>query len=340
MARKKEFSGRDFYWLLAIALAVNLVLWLDSFDRYVSSYYHVYLAQYLPDYAYAPSRELEALLKLNGQDDETDVAATGTAPLIKNAPAQTVLLASAPARIAQTASAPAAATAMPGKLALAASAGKKAETVAAAGPPRILFAGDSMMQGVAPFVIARMHRRYPHGLFVDASKESTGLTVRRYFDWPAKIREDCLSQALTTLVVFLGPNDPWNIYDRKKRKLYVFPSSDWQQEYRRRVDQVLDFATARGLRVIWIGMPAMRDDHIEQGARVEDAIFEQETKKYNFEYMPTGDIIGPVDQPYQKYVDEPGQGRLVVRAKDGVHFTSAGLRMISSRVVAMLTEKD
>jgi hypothetical protein len=84
----------------------------------------------------------------------------------------------------------------------------------------------------------------------------------------------------------------------------------------------------------------MREDRIEQGAKIENRIFEEETKKYKFEYMATGDMLGSVEEPYKKYIEDPEKGKIVVRADDGVHFTSKGLRMISSRVEALLKKQD
>lgn len=382
---RSTFTGRDFYGLLVLVLACNLVLWLDSFDRYLSGRYHFYLSQYLPDSAYAPSRRLQQLLALGdegvpsasagdagGADEPEDSAAAAPAQPMLDAsapfPASAVVAAGAPASapasaIIAASSAPvqaagiAAASAPPqtgpavilaatsapvqasiGAASAPAAAQRKATLALADVAPKILFAGDSMMQGVAPILISRLRRAYPQGVFVDASKESTGLTVNRYFDWPTKIREECLKQGLRTLVIFLGPNDPWDIYEHRKR--YVFPSDKWEQKYRSRVDEVLDFAVSQGLRVIWVGLPVMREDRIAQGAKIENRIFREETGKYKFEYVSTEDLMGSVDQPYQKYIDDPKKGKVVVRADDGVHFTSAGLRMISSKIEQLLRKQD
>jgi hypothetical protein len=373
---RKPLAGRDFYLLLVLVLSCNMVLWLDSFDRYLSSRYHFYLSQYLPDAAYAPSERVQQALGLGdgseqaaaggGGDDADagadDEAAPGPLPVARILPASAVIAqggapatpGSAPVP-AMPASAPVQ-TGMAGAALAAASAPAQAQaasapaangdgndigsgnTLAAADSgPKILFAGDSMMQGVAPIVISRLRKLYPHGLFVDVSKESTGLTVNRYFDWPTKIRDECVRQGLRTVVIFLGPNDPWDIYEHRRR--YVFPSDKWEAKYRSRVDEVLDFAAAQGLRVIWIGLPVMREDRIQQGARIENKIFQEETKKYKFDYLPTEDLLGSLDQPYKKYIDDPKKGKVVVRADDGVHFTSTGLRMISSRVEELLRKQ-
>jgi len=245
-------------------------------------------------------------------------------------------VASAPAPELARAS-PAASDVQPASAAVA-SAPEQSQGTPAVNHPKILFAGDSMMQGVAPMVISRMRKEFPDGDFVDLSRQSTGLTVNRYFDWPAKIRDESIRQNFKTVVIFLGPNDPWDIYEARRR--YVFPSENWEKKYRERVDEVLDFAASRGMRIIWIGLPVMREERIKLGAMIENRIFQEETQKHKFDYLSTEEFLGALDKPYKKYIEDPKRGKLVVRADDGVHFTTLGLRMISSRVEELLRKQE
>jgi hypothetical protein len=327
--------GLGFYLLLVSVLSFNMLLWLDSFDRYLSSRYHFYLSQHMPDAAYGPSRALQQVLN---PEDKTVQIASGDG---HKAPPRKPAMARLPQSASQVQPASAVAIAsqvQPASVVVAsASQVQPASAVAANGrqvamqaPPKILFAGDSMMQGVAPLVISHMRKEFPGGLFVDVSRQSTGLTVNRYFDWPAKIKDETIKQDINTVVIFLGPNDPWDIYEGKKR--YAFPSDNWEKKYRDRVDEVLDFAISRGMRIIWIGLPVMREERILLGAKIENKIFQEETQKYKFEYLSTEDLLGTLDEPYKKYITDPKKGKLIVRADDGIHFTPLGLRIISARV--------
>lgn len=329
--------AREFYWLLVFVLAVNMVLWLDSFDRYLSSRYHFYLSEYLPDSAFAPSRKLQ--LALNHEEEAAGDNARAEVKVMIRKPVAVnrQQSASAVASVSQVQPASAVALASASQVQPASAVAASTRLAARDAAPKILFAGDSMMQGVAPIVISHMRKEFPGGLFVDVSKQSTGLTVNRYFDWPAKIRDESIKQDINTVVIFLGPNDPWDIYEGKKR--YAFPSDSWEKKYRDRVDEVLDFAVSRGMRIIWIGLPVMREERIKTGAKIENKIFLEETKKYNFDYLPTEDILGSLDGPYQKYITDPKKGKLVVRADDGIHFTSLGLRLISARVEELIRKQ-
>jgi hypothetical protein len=343
-----ERPAHDFYWLLVVVLAVNMVLWLDSFDRYLSSRYHFYLSEYLPDTAFTPSRHLQ--LVLHPGEERTQTASEDVQRKLSVRKQNSILPASAVAVVSQVAPGSVvvatASQVLPSSAVVVASAGQLQQASAVAiggvaedeGAPRILFAGDSMMQGVAPLVISHMRKEFPGGLYVDASRQSTGLTVNRYFDWPAKIREETAKQGLRTVVIFLGPNDPWDIYEGKKH--YIFPSENWQKKYRDRVDEVLDFAISRSIRIIWVGLPVMREERIQAGAKIENRIFQEETKRYHFDYLSTEELLGSLDEPYQKFITDPKKGKLVVRADDGIHFTSLGLRIISARVEEMIRKRE
>jgi hypothetical protein len=121
---------------------------------------------------------------------------------------------------------------------------------------------------------------------------------------------------------------------------YIFPSERWEEKYRSRVDEVLEFAAANKIHVIWIGLPVMREERTQQGAVIENRIFQTEVQKYNFDYLATEDFLGSFDDPYSKYIEDPKKGKVTVRLDDGVHFTALGLRMISSRVDELLRKRD
>lgn len=305
-----RFSARETFFLLAAAVTINAVLWLDSLDGYLSARYHLQLSANLPEFLFEPSRQIAALLRTDG-----GVRAAGSAAHRD----ETALVTATPANGANAAgSAPASAV----------------ESPAPGEGPRVLFAGDSMMQGLAPFVISSLRKTYPKGYFSDQSKQSTGLTFRRYFDWPAKIKDEIARQKFDTVVVFLGPNDPWDINEDGKR--YIFASEGWIEKYRSRVADVLEYSKANNVRVVWVGLPNMRDDRIRKGAVVGNKVFLEETLRYGFAYLPSEKIVGPLDEPFHKHVADPAKGNIAVRADDGIHFTPAGLRMISTALVDVL----
>jgi hypothetical protein len=47
-------------------------------------------------------------------------------------------------------------------------------------------------------------------------------------------------------------------------------------------------------------------------------------------------LLGSLDEPFKKFANEPGKGQVMLRADDGIHFTQAGLRLISNRLYELI----
>jgi hypothetical protein len=286
--------------LFACVILTNSILWLDSLDNYFNNREHVQISNTLPHWLFSPSQRIHLQEKL--------VSLT-----VEDKASQTQIIEEAKVPIIQF------------------------NHTSLEQTPKVLFAGDSLMQGVAPIAIAELKKIYPQGKFVDLSQQSTGLTVRRYFDWPKKIAEESMRQGFNTVVIFLGANDPWDIYDNKKR--FIFPSDEWKEAYRERVGEVLLFAQEHQIHIIWVGLPNMDVERVKNGAILQNSVFESETKKYNFEFISTEAILGSLDEPYKKYLQDPTRGSILIRGNDGVHFTPYGYRLVSNQIVQSLKEK-
>ena len=137
------------------------------------------------------------------------------------------------------------------------------------------------------------------------------------------------------MAIFLGPNDPWDIVEGKQK--YKFPSQEWEDKYRSRVKEVLDFAASHRVQIIWIGLPNMREERLHTGAVIQNKIFRQEMNAYGFKYISTEDLLGALDQPFKNSIMDSSGKEVVVRASDGTHFTPQGLRMISAKLVSVIT---
>jgi len=199
---------------------------------------------------------------------------------------------------------------------------------------RILFAGDSMMQGVAPIVMRELKTTHPDWLLRNESQQSTGLTVTRRLDWVEKIKREIVDYQLTTVVVFLGPNDPWDIYER--RQVIRFPSPEWEARYSAKVSEICRFAKEKNVHLIWIGLPTMKEKRVYRGAIVQNPIFRDNMKRHDFDFISTEALIGRLDQPYVRYATDTSdaKGRKInLRANDGIHFSPQGLQRIATAVL-------
>lgn len=320
-----RLSARQLSWMLpAIAVLVTLC-WLTSLERYLGVRYHVSLESALPasvaDALFAPSRWL---------DDR--VRAGGSRPLFRLAwPTAEEAVASVPAPALPQAPQPPKLEDLPPALPVGQFVPTLAQQKLVPGVQRILLAGDSMMQGVAPLLMRDLKRLYPDWEVYDMSRQSTGLTVRRYFDWPTRIVDEMDAKNLTLVVVFLGPNDPWDMVVDGQR--HLFPSPGWALQYALRVDEVVAAAAERKVRVIWMGLPSMREGRVRDGAILQNHIFHARAKNWGTDYLATEPLIGTLSEPFQKFKRGPDGQAVNFRAEDGIHMTPSGLRVVKEALL-------
>lgn len=204
----------------------------------------------------------------------------------------------------------------------------------------VFFAGDSMMEGVAPHIALWLKKRGIRS--INRSRLSTGLTYpnAKTRDWPREVEQALASNArLKLIVVFLGPNDPWDMPSPQARGRFLkYASPEWEAEYRRRISRILDAAASHGARVIWMGLPPMRKAKLHEQMKYLDGVMRAETRGRAI-YVPTWNLLTSESGTYADRVDIGG--RVVgVRAKDGIHFTSAGQRLLARAVQAHIRILD
>jgi len=326
---RRHLSALQLSWLLPSVALLVCLSWLTSLEKYLGVRYHVSLEAALPpavaDALFAPSRWLDERIR-----------SEGARPLFRlNWPSAAQLQEEAQAPPSRTPEPPQWQS-LPEPL----PSGEFLATLAlqklTPGPQRILLAGDSMMQGIAPLFMRDIMRLHPDWQVQDLSRTSTGLTMRRYFDWPARMTDEMDAQSLTLLVIFLGPNDPWDLVVDGQR--HLFPSPGWALNYALRVDEVLAAAVQRQVRVIWVGLPAMQEGRIRDGAVLQNHIFHARASQWGTDYLATEPLIGALSLPFQKFkLKEDGQ-RVNLRANDGIHLTPSGLRLINQALLAHLEQ--
>ncbi|WP_392564788.1 SGNH family hydrolase [Orbus wheelerorum] len=209
---------------------------------------------------------------------------------------------------------------------------KKASPIMVQPTDKILFIGDSLMQGVAPRVKRALYQKY-HIESLDLSKQSTGLSYPGAFNWPKTV-EDTLEQdpSIKVLVVFLGPNDPWDYPVKGHTKYLQFKSSQWEATYRYRINRILSAAQLNHTNVIWLGAPCMRKTKLHNDMLYLNTLYQSEVEKMDGHYVPTSELLGCSDNNYANFVTN-GNGNTKVRIDDGIHFTVSGQRILANRII-------
>lgn len=200
---------------------------------------------------------------------------------------------------------------------------------------RIFFAGDSMMQGVAPHLAARLRQEYGiSGL--DLSKQSTGLAYPNSFNWPATIEKTLAENPdIRLLAIFLGPNDPWDMPSGKGGEYLTYASSDWEELYRSRIRDIIASAQSRNIDVIWISPPNMRRKKLSHQLIYLNALYESEVRKAGEVFVSGNEVFHYSDQTYSDYMGD-GSLKQKMRADDGIHFTHAGRKALANAVFDLI----
>ncbi|MCP2041282.1 hypothetical protein L1281_001880 [Neisseria sp. HSC-16F19] len=200
----------------------------------------------------------------------------------------------------------------------------------------VLFAGDSMMEGVAPHLQRRLKSEYRINS-LNLSRQSTGLAYPSLFDWPATI-EQTLAQNpdIKLVVVFLGPNDPWDFPNPAGGRAYLrFQSEEWEAEYRSRISRIANAADRAGARLIWVGIPLMKSGKLNRQMRYLDSLYADELK-HRAIWLPTDTLLGDGSGEYRDTIAIDGKNQRI-RSKDGIHFTLTGQKYVAEAIARQLT---
>lgn len=197
---------------------------------------------------------------------------------------------------------------------------------------RVFIAGDSLMQGPATQLAPRFRAR---GLqSVNASRVSTGLAYPQFFDWVAKIKEAIIKTRVDAVIIFLGANDTFDMYDGPRR--IVLGSPAWQRLYSSRVEEIAAFAKQRNVPLIWLGMPAMNRRDIQPYVPMMNSLYSSAIRRHGGIFLPMDRVLGETDQSYTPVKIMNGE-RFMVRANDGVHFTPTGWSLVAEAVMQKIS---
>ncbi|MBI0132697.1 MULTISPECIES: SGNH family hydrolase [Snodgrassella] len=208
---------------------------------------------------------------------------------------------------------------------------KAAFTLTAA--DEVFFAGDSLMQGVAPHVQKWLSDVY--GIkTINLSKQSTGLTYPSFFNWPQTIANTLDNNPhIKILVMFLGPNDPWDIPDPHNGSRFVsFASPQWESIYRNHIKTIMDSARQHQVTVLWLTPPSMRKQKLNEQMIYLRQITADEVSKNHGYVVDTRAMLGSNGDQFYDTVTQTDGKKIKTRSSDGIHFTVTGQKIIAQNI--------
>jgi hypothetical protein len=201
----------------------------------------------------------------------------------------------------------------------------QAQTLATPALPSVQVAlvGDSMMAvGLAP-VLRRTMATQSGVRFVRAYRSGTGLGRPDVFNWPEQYPQLIGAARPGLVICSIGANDAQNF--QLDRTVYVFGTPAWKQVYADRVRQFARLLTRDGARVLWVGMPVMRENGFARRmASVNSLVKEVLTEFPQITWIDPNPYIAGEGGSFQQYLRDQ-RGKLVrLRADDGIHLSEDG----------------
>ncbi len=189
------------------------------------------------------------------------------------------------------------------------------------GVESILIVGDSFAVGLGMVLTKELKdmgvRLAPKG------KTSTGLNSPRFYDWNGKLREFIVSERPDVLVAMVSGNDAHN----------GSGSAQWKDSYAERMKTFMDIATSEGITVYAVGLPPMGDpDYSQRALTANKALQEACSGNSRCHYIDAWPLFSDGEGQYTR-LKTFGSDTLTLRAKDGVHFTMTGYKILGRAIL-------
>jgi len=202
----------------------------------------------------------------------------------------------------------------------------------ASAPERsIAVVGDSLAVGIGMTMAERMNQYVGVGCH-PLGKVSTGLISKKFFDWEKRLTELVATEKLAAVVVMMGGNDANNPIAGK-----AAGTPEWGEAYRQKAESFLRIAEGAGIKVLWVGLPAMREAAYNDRVRAVNAAAKAACAKVGgCVYMEASDIFTDASGNYVQAKDIGGK-TVTLRGKDGVHMTMTGYDLLCRQVLEKLS---
>lgn len=187
---------------------------------------------------------------------------------------------------------------------------------------RVAVIGDSLSQGLGPAIERWMNPGVVRVLSL--GRESTGLSREDYFNWEAGMRQIVDGFRPDLVFVMLGSNDAQAQISRDGTAIPV-GSVEWVEGYRERAGRLLREATGAGTRVVWVGIPIVKErERWDFYRRVNDIYRDTANADPLGTYVDAWTPFAARDGGYTAFARNERGDLVEVRASDGMHFTPTG----------------
>ncbi|HXY91514.1 MAG TPA: DUF459 domain-containing protein [Acidimicrobiia bacterium] len=206
-------------------------------------------------------------------------------------------------------------------------------TPSAAVPLRLWVGGDSLAAGPS-WAVYEAAKATGVVKTLAEYQVGTGLVRNEFWDWPKHMDAVVRARDPQITVFMVGANDDQGI--EVDGTSYQPPDPQWVNEYRRRVDSLMETLTSDGRYLIWIGLPPMKDPQYSASMQLVNLIMQQEASKHRrVDFIDAWTMFSAPGAPgtyAQDVPDENGQS-VDVRLDDGIHLDADGSERLARAVM-------
>ena len=210
-------------------------------------------------------------------------------------------------------------------------------TFTAAKPLRIWVAGDSLAE-VPGQALERVTDPALDVVRVE-SRLSTGLARPDLYNWFTRIQEAPATLKPQVAVFSFGADDAHDFMAGAPAGTTVGPlgSASWTAEYKRRVEGVTRELNAKGIHVVWLGLPVPDGPGFRKSFPIVNRILASVAAAHpkTTTYFDTWDLLTDAHGRYAQYLRVNGKVTMM-RLADGVHYTPAAGDLIARKLLAQL----
>lgn len=208
------------------------------------------------------------------------------------------------------------------------------------GPVRVAFAGDSMADGLWGAMFRRLGKDKCLAEKVKLTrkaKNGTGLTRLDQFNWVDEIAKIVDTEHPDLTIGSFGINDRQGIVEKDKKSV-AYPSPAFDLRYEAIVTDAVRAALADGGSVVIVGLPVMLDEDANSDALEKNKLFQAAIKDVGSDKasFATPWTSGASPDVYKPYLPNSRGTMTLVRASDGVHFTTIGYDMVMEAIYPSL----
>lgn len=186
---------------------------------------------------------------------------------------------------------------------------------------RLAVFGDSLAVDLAK-AMERFYAEDPNLVIIGQGVGSSGFVRDDFFDWDKALRDAIAADSFDIAVVAMGINDRQNL---RVDGTSIKPLTDeWKVAYSARLNGFLEQLRLAGKPVIWVELPPMEAPSYGSAMTQISSLQRLAAFSAGAEYVETFDRFADEAGNYVANGPDLNGQNVLMRKKDGIHFSSAG----------------